>query len=59
LKKAKKPYGASVILLVSKLPVGKDVRAQLELKARKKSFPTLVILLISKLPTGKEVKAQL
>jgi hypothetical protein len=47
---------APVILLISKLPAGKVVKAQLMLKLEKKSSPTLIILLVSKLPCGREVR---
>jgi len=58
LKEEKKPYPTLVILLVSKLQIGSDVKAQLSLKEEKKSFPTIVILLVSKLHSGKDVKDQ-
>ena len=59
MKPAKKLYPTLVILLVSKLPAGKVVKAQLVLKLEKKKFPTaLVILLVSKLQAGKELRDQ-
>jgi hypothetical protein len=49
-----------VILLILKLPSGKEVKAQKALKNQQKPLPTVpVILLVSKLPAGSEVKTQL
>ena len=47
-----------IILLVSKLQAGREVRDQFELKEKKKLFQAVVILLVSKLQAGREVRDQ-
>jgi len=60
LKLEKKLFQTLVILLVSKLQEGNDVKAQFILKLEKKLGPIVpVILLVLKLPVGSEVRAQL
>jgi hypothetical protein len=58
LKEEKNKLPTLVILLVSKLQAGNEVKAQPLLKEAKKLFSILVILLVSKLQAGSDVKDQ-
>ena len=59
MKSEKKLFPTVLILLVSKLQAGREVRDQYELNDWKKLFQAVIILLVSKLQAGREVRDQL